>query len=255
MLKVHLQMLHIFLSINHGEDTGAVKRFVSTVPLPFFNAIFTTANKRDWNESIQEQIAFYGQTPFVWFVDANDRDLESALCKHGFVSLGTFQGVVTELTRLELNYSLPEGYEVKRVMDQALFDCFNEVICGKWKFSPENIQKRNKLYQDAFHEQNSTVMHWAVTTHEQQVISTLTTIIKGEVVLLMNGTTIPEHRKKTLFTNLRLYALRFAVSKGCKLAVGYLNGDAMAKGICEKQGGEVHWKYKPMEYRPTQNRV
>lgn len=227
MIKEHFVLLYTILNATVTTSDGATN-YLSHIPVPYYNAVFGTPNN---DECIQKQIAYFQKEkmPFVWYLDEGS-PAKQKLLDHGFQDAGIFQGVMGPLHDIpasEIDYEL--------VKDESALDEFTDIVCSVFEIEAKADLKR--IFSQA-----KNMCHW-LARKDGRAVSTLSTLIDGEMVSFWNGATLPEYRKQGLSTALRHIALRDAISKGCKTGASYLMSEGMALGICTKLGFEPKWRF------------
>lgn len=218
-----------------------IHRALSGLANPYYNALFGVPEAKDWDKCIEEQLKYFKakNLPFVWYVDEEaNAEFKEKLIRHGFNSAGIFRGVMGELNKPIPFSQLPEGYSLERVVDETTLKEQAELVCQI--FSIPNADAYFRVMKKTLTANPIRMYHW-VAKKRGKVVSTLSTIIDGDLVSFKNGATLPEERCHGLSSALRQMALRDAISRGCKYGASYLMEEGMAFGICAKLGFETRW--------------
>lgn len=244
LLKRQLQNLHFLLGEGNVLKEHHIIRCSSQTRLPFFNAVFGIPS--DSEKAIKEQIAYFSSqhSSFVWFVEEKETEFEERLTAHDFKCIGTFQGMVRDLSLPITNPTFPREYRVEKVQSVDRLRQLNETLCAFLQVSGVTKQLRNQFYESEFNQPSTPLSHWIVL-HNNEIVSTLCRVSFGQVSIFMNGVTDPNFRQKQLFTNLRRHVLQDTAREGGQFVLGYLNQQAMAKTICLNEKSIVYWRYKP----------
>jgi GNAT superfamily N-acetyltransferase len=133
------------------------------------------------------------------------------------------------------------GFEL--VQDEETMAEFNELLCLTFRVAEQDKSTHQSFLWRVTQTTPPLMHHWIVRK-ETQVVSTLTTLIEGDLVSFWNGATLPEERKKGLSTVLRHFALKNARAHGCTLSASYLMSGGMALGICTKLGFQSKWRFQ-----------
>ena len=255
-LKKHFNLYYAILAEASGEveHRGGVSRYFSGSPASFQNAMIGCPEEAHWDRCITEQLHYFNEAhiPFVWYLDEQSNPgFKKELLKRGFRDGGVFRGVTGTLDKPIPSPEVPVGCVLELVKDESSMNAFNDLVCAT--FDIQGAAK--KMYrQTMWDAAQQTMCHWVVKK-EGKVVSALSTLIEGDMVSFWNGATLPEMRHQGLSSALRRFALRDAVSRGCRRGASYLMSEGLAFGICSKLGYQTKWRLNvflsPVQERPN----
>ncbi len=247
LLQSHFDLFYKKLAEQKGsaqKKTDGVQRYLSGMPNHNFNIILGCPTpESDSDQCIKEQLAYFAEqgVSFIWYVNEDaSPSFKEKLIKYGFVDEGIFQGVIGALETPIAPTSIPEGYTLESVKDEASMQEFNELVCNVFgiKGAARDIYK-NFLWKMA-NQDAPRMFHWMVRKNGKAV-STVSTMIQEGVCSFWNGASISDERKQGLNTGLRRFALQDAMKRGCRFGTSYLRSDCPAFGICKKLGYQTKW--------------
>ena len=251
MVVEHFDLLYILLSDSKivpnasFEIVDGIKRGLSGIPYPFHNGVMGCPERGKYDQCIDAQMRFFkeAKVPFVWYVDeVADQEFKKKLLERGFTDSGIFQGLLGELDKSIPKAEVPKNIVLELVKDEASMDEFINIHAEVFKYGDKNKTHFKKAMWEASKVPNGKASHW-IAKKNGKTVSTLTTVIEGEIVSFWNSATLPEHRRQGLSTALRRYALHDAITYGCKYGASYLKSDGMALGICKKLGWQIQWNF------------
>ncbi|MBU6446809.1 MAG: hypothetical protein KGQ49_05370, partial [Verrucomicrobia bacterium] len=209
LLKRHFEYVYRFFTVSRlipeacSDIVYGVQRCLSGIAAPFQNALFGIPQAEDWDACIEEQLAYFKKVnmPFVWYVDMDaSPEFEQKLLAHGFTNGGVFRAVSGPLNKSLPSPKVPDGYTLEKLKeDPASLDEFNILVCDTFGIEPMNRVCFKKTLQ-ACSQANS---HNWVVRKKGKIVSTLSTMIDGDLVSFWNGATLPEERRHGLSTALR----------------------------------------------------
>ncbi len=223
---------------------GNFQRCLSGLPISYNNALFGCP-ETDWDACIEEQLKYFekAQLPFVWYLDegANPK-FKQKLLDRSFHDEGVFRGVIGILDKEQLNAEIPESCEIELVRDEETLKKFNEILCSTFGIDRVGKDAYDQFLWTASKNAKNPLYHW-VAKMDGKVVSTLTTFIDKDVVSFWNGATSTDYRCQGISTALRLFALKDAFSKGCRIGTSYLMSEGLAFGICKRLGYQTMWRF------------
>lgn len=253
ILKNHLFLFYRLMAENNPildakfEKIGDLHRCLSGISMPYNNPVIGLPRIRShWEPIIKEQLDYFSRVgmPFVWLIDANEGDeFKKTLIEYGFKDAGTLQGVMGDLKSAFPIVEMPNGFKSEMVKDLHTLEQFNDLVSPT--FGVHGTAK--EIYKQFLWENANGVkpamFHW-ITRKDGRVVSTLTTLIEGDVVSFWNSATLPEYRRQGLSTALLCLALNDAISKGCRIGISYIMAEGLAYGICKKLGYQTEWQFQ-----------
>lgn len=224
---------------------GNFHRCLCGVAIPYINGVIGCPEGVNWDTCIMEQISYFNEAkmPWVWQLDENSNsEFKQKLLEYGFQNEGVFRGVIGSLDNLILNPVVADGSTLQLVEDEATLKEFNDLVCTVFGIEGPGKQGYEKVMWDATKNPKYPMFHW-VARKDGKVVSAVSTSIENEMVSFWNGASLPEIRRHGLSTALRQFALKHAISKGCRLGASYLMSEGMAFGICSKLGYQTKWRF------------
>lgn len=232
------------------KDNEGVQRCFSGISSCYFNMIMGhPAQENQWDSHIEEQLDIFKKVhmPFAWYVDEEANwKFKEKLIQYGFKDAGILQGVVGILNpSISLSEVTPD-LTFELVEDIAVMDEWVDLVCTV--FSIENIKDSyKKVMWDAAVQ--SKMFHWAARK-EGKIVSTVSTLIEGDMVSFWNGASLSDIRRHGYSTALCHFALQHAIAHGCQIGTSYLMSEGLAYGICRKLGGETKWRFNAFIWEP-----
>ncbi|MCH9631095.1 MAG: hypothetical protein S4CHLAM37_11080 [Chlamydiia bacterium] len=251
MVIDHFDLLYILLTESKVvpnatfEIVDGIKRGLSGIHFPLHNGLLGCPKKSRYDQCIDAQMNYFKkeEVPFVWYVDeTEDPEFKKKLLDRGFIDLGVFQGLLGILDKSIPKADVPKSITLELVKDKTEMDEFMNVIDKVFDYGEENKIHFKKVMWESSQIPNGRAHHW-VARKDGKVVSTLTTVVEGDIVSFWNGATLPEYRRQGLSTQLRRYALHDAITAGCHFGATYLQTGGMAYGICKKLGYQVKWNF------------
>lgn len=209
-------------------------RATSNIHFPFLNVVYGEV------DDLQAQIDYFAQKklPFAWYLDQDaSESFKQKLKERDFKPIGTFQGMIGPLNPERVQMPLPDGYEFGIVEDEKEMSEFTHVLCTLFQM-PEADKLNSILWKH-----NASAMYNLYIKKDGQIISTLSIYIDKDIASFWNGGTHPDHRGKGLMTLLGQRAEKLALEQKCQRGATYLMADAMALGICNKNGAHRSWAF------------
>ncbi len=251
LLKKQFNGLYELLVDHHyvphacAEKVGSLERYFSGLPMVNFNAVIGWVKEpKEYDVRIEEELTFFGDTPFFWYVEENaDPEFKEALKQHGFVDIGIFRGVMGSLDAPVVSTPVPEDCVLEMVRDEDAMDEFNDLVCRVFGIeSPTKEAYREILWNLTQEKGNRQWYHW-IARKQGQVVSAVSTMIQDGIVSFWNGASLPELRKQGLSTALRRFSLQHAMANGARYGSSYLMSEGLAFGICTKLGYKTKWRF------------
>jgi len=226
------------------EKKGELERFFSGLPTVNFNAIMGWLKEsQEYEARIEEELKFFGNTPFFWFVEEDAAtEFKKALKKRGFVDAGIFRGVMAPLEAPIAASPIADDCVLERVQDEKAMGEFTDLVSGV--FGVENPTKEafKEILWNLSQEKPCHWFHW-IARKEGKVVSALSTMIQDGVVSFSNQATAAEVRKQGLSTALCHFSLQHAMANGARFGSSYLMSEGLAFGICTKLGLQTKWRF------------
>lgn len=262
ILQDHFKQFYQFLADNKFIPNASfvevqknVQRCLSGIPVSYNNAVFGCP-ETDCDLCIENQLRYFNaaQMPFVWFLDEEvSPNFKQKLLDRGFHNEGVYRGVIGILDKDILTAEIPEGYEFKLVTDEETMKEFNEVVCTTFGIDSVGKEAYDRFLWNASKNPVNQMYHW-VARRDGKVVSTLSTYIDKDIVSFWNGASRLECRRQGISTALRHFALRDAMSKGCRIGTSYLMSEGLAFGICSGLGYQTMWRFNVF-VAPTHEKI
>lgn len=250
LLKKHFKNIyqivvdHQFVPNARYEKVGELERYFSGLPTVNFNAVVGWLKEPNgYDARIQEELQFFGSTPFFWYVEENAHpEFKEALKKHGFVDAGIFRGVLGALDKPIASTPIPEDCVLEMVQDESSMAEFNELVCPTFGIESPTKEAFKEIMWNLTQEKNPQWFHW-IARKQGKVVSAVSTMIQDGIVSFWNGASDPTLRKQGLSTALRRHSLQHAMAHGARFGSSYLMAEGLAFGICSKLGYETKWRF------------
>lgn len=226
------------------QKSDALTRYFSGLPTINFNAVIGwLKDPEEYDKRIEEELRFFGNTPFFWYVE-EDASLEfkEALKKYGFVDAGIFRGVIGPLDTPVASTPIPEDCVLEMVQDENAMEEFNDLACRVFGMESPTKEAYKEILWNLTQEKQRQWYHW-IARKQGKVVSVVSTMIQDGIVSFWNGASTPELRKQGLSTALRRFSLQHAMANGARFGSSYLMSEGLAFGICSKLGYKTKWRF------------
>lgn len=241
----HLFVDHHYVPHACYEKIDSLERYFSGLPTVNFNAVIGWLKEpKEYDVRIQEELKFFGDIPFFWYVEESaNLEFKEALKKYGFVDAGIFRGVIGPLDASVTSMPIPEDCVLEMVQDEGAMGEFSDLVCRVFGIeSPTKEAYKEIVWNLIQEEEKRQWYHWIVRK-QGQVVSAVSTMIQEGVVSFWNGASSPEIRKQGLSTALRRFSLQHAMANGARYGSSYLMSEGLAFGICTKLGYKTKWRF------------
>lgn len=240
----HLMVDYHYVPHARAEKMGVLERYFSGIPIINFNAVMgSLEDPQEYDARIEEEINFFGTTPFFWYVDEDTSpEFKEALKKHGFIDAGIFRGVMGPLDQPIASTAIPEDSVLEMVQDEKTMDEFGDLVCQIFGIESPGKEAYKEILWNLTQERQRQWHHW-VARKQGKVVSALSTMIQDGIVSFWNGASAPELRKLGLSTALRRFSLQHAMANGAHFGSSYLMSEGLAFGICSKLGYKTKWRF------------
>lgn len=233
------------------EITGDVVRFVRKAPGMNFVG-FTFANESNLSRVIDNELEYFSPMaqPFTWKVYDHDHlpSLKDRLSASNFVEdeEGPADVMVLDINKASTDLFQPAQADIRRVTDRDglkdIVHVLDTVYGGSntWVYDRLGLHLQYKDYLSIY----------AAYVDDQPASIAWTYFPRGHFATPFAGSTVPEHRKKGLYTSLLFMRLQEIRSRGYPFAV-VETGD-MSRPIVAKHGFQhltTVWDYEWNEWR------
>jgi GNAT superfamily N-acetyltransferase len=238
--------LHILYPEARKEVTGDVVRFVRKAPSMNFVS-FTFANEHSLDRVIDSELEYFAPMaqPFTWKVFEHDLlpSLKDNLTVRGFAEEedGPADVMVLDIQSAPADLFQPVKTDIRRVTDRDglkdIVQVLDAVYGGHntWVYDRLGLHLQYKDYLSVY----------VAYVDDQPASIAWTYFPRGSFATLFAGSTVPEHRKKGLYTNLLSVRLQEIRSRGYPFAA-VETGD-MSRPIVAKHGFQhltTVWDYQ-----------
>ena len=227
------------------EITGDVVRFVR--PTPGMNFVsFTFANERKLDRAIESTVEYFApmHQPFTWKVYDHDQlpSLKDRLVSHGFSNEEGDPVMVLDLKRVPTQPVDSPIADIRRITSREglkdIVHVLDQVYGGKndWVYDRMGL-----------HMATPRIFERLRFVRRREVLLPIawTCFPRGHFATLFGGTTLPEYRKRGLYTSLLATRLKEIRERGYSFAV--VETGAMSKPIVERHGFQqltTVWDYE-----------
>ena len=221
------------------HDKGAVKWFITDIPFPLFNSVFSAHLEADRISAAIESItscARLRNVPLVWRIGPATRpqDLGKHLEEHGFINEGQEPGMAVELEKLNEEVPVPSGLTIERVGSAEGLQQWSQTGVAGFGW-PGFVAEA--IYDLMSHADAETTLAYLGWLNDEPVATSLLVLAAG-VAGIYNVATIPEARRQGIGTLMTLLPLREARMRGYR--VGILSASEMGVGVYRRLG---FWEY------------
>lgn len=227
------------------EITGDVVRFVRKAPAMNFVA-FTFANESNLDRVIDNELEYFTlkAQPFTWKVYDHDRlpSLKARLTSHSFVEDDEPADVMAlEINKAPADLFQPVQADIRRITDREglkdIVAVLDTVYGGSniWVYDRLGLHLQYKNYLSAY----------VAYIDDRPASIAWTYFPRGHFATLFAGSTVPEHRKKGLYTSLLSVRLQEIRARGYPFAV--VETGNMSRPIVAKHGFQhltTVWDYQ-----------
>ena len=225
--------VHVSYPEARKEVTGDVIRFVRNAPGMNFVG-FTFANEPELDRVIDQQVEYFApmQQPFTWKVYDHDLlpSLAHKLQDRNFVSDGGDSVMVIDLQNAAPDLFQPAPIDIRRITTREGLKDVVTVLDGV--YGGHNVWVYERL---GAHLQVPDYLSVYVAYIEDQPVSIAWTYFPtGQFATLFAGSTLANHRKRGLYSNLLATRLREIRARGLQYAI--VEAGAMSKPILVKHG-------------------
>src|SRR5215204_2396066 len=227
------------------EITGDVVRFVRKAPSMNFVS-FTFANEHNLDRVIDSELEYFSPMaqPFTWKVYDHDRlpSLKAKLASRRFVGDDDPADVmVLDISKAAADLFQPVKTDIRRITTRDglkdVIQVLDTVYGGShtWVYNRLGLHLQYKDYLSVY----------VAYVQDQPASIAWTYFPKGSFATLFAGSTVPEHRKQGLYTNLLSVRLQEIRTRGYPFAV--VETGNMSRPIVAKHGFQhltTVWDYE-----------
>jgi ribosomal protein S18 acetylase RimI-like enzyme len=223
------------------HDEGDVLWFDTPIPCVPYNGILKFQVQDNVNERIESLVNHFmdQQVTFMWIVHptSSPSDLPQRLVERGLQEVELMPGMVRSLVDLPEPPSLPEGIELRKVIEDSDASAYYEFVAWRWHV-PDGYkeQLRSVVAEFRFGEPGTRTHMWQAWEDGQPVAKAATYLAAGSAGVYAVATR-PKARRRGLAGILTLTALHEARKLGKSLAV--LHSSPMAESLYRSLGFEA----------------
>jgi ribosomal protein S18 acetylase RimI-like enzyme len=235
------------------DDPPGVKRSISDIPMSLFNSIMDTQLKpEDVEATIQYIItdAARRNVPVLWWVGPSTRpaDLASHLLDSGFVVDEDGPGMAVSLVDLKANMPSPTGLSIQPAMDEAAWLDWCRTMAAGFEIPEVRVDFAVESWRYLLSCLNPETSVAYVAYLDGKPVATSMLQLGGGVAGIYSVATIPEARRKGVGTQVTLYPLLEARSKGYR--VGVIEASDMGNSVYKSLGFQEYCRVSSYVWRP-----
>jgi len=234
-------LLYLDLSAAHPFDfaTEHCQAMRSGSSVNFCNRVM--ADSAVAAEEIDTVVAFFGKTPFRWFVDEQDTEQIAKLEQQGLRYTGYHPAMQCDITQLEDKPYHPDMV-IKEVTSQEEFNLWLAVAARGMEIA---VQEKQLFMAHILRYGTSGSVHLYLAFYQGIPAATSMVIQRGAMASLHSVTTLPEYRGKGIGYAISHKPLVAMKNLGATTAI--LLASDMGKPVYEKIGFTVYAVYKKYE--------
>ena len=212
--------------------------YETPIPIIPYNGVLRFQLETNVDQVIAEIVDHFKlkKSQFMWILhpSSSPPDLSKRLLSHGLKDVEPVPGMVRHLDELPEISPIPEGIEVRKVMDERDASAFYQFASWRWNI-PEQYQSHYKAIAKGFQlgQPGSKVHMWQAWC-DGKPIAKAGMSLSNKSAGIYAVVTRPEARRLGLASTLTLIALHEAKSRGCPLAV--LHSTPMAERLYRSLG-------------------
>lgn len=225
--------------------------YVTGIPYPYLNAIWLSElDPASMYDRIEEVVAFFRhhKLPFCWWTSPLSRPegLQMELLKHGLVLQSPMLGSCLDLTLERPELTLPEGFEVLPVRDDAMFDDWCELYLmgfGSGDAQQELCDRMGELGFDEQLPQQRFIGYY----RDQPIASTSLYLGEGNAGFF-DDVVDTDYRRKGIGALMIEWRIQYLKQRGYKQGSVLLSPEALSRRIYERAGFIHRCLLTPAEY-------
>jgi len=220
------------------HDEGDALWFETPIPIVPYNVILKFQVERNINQRIDELISHFirRKVPLLWIVPPSSLplDLPDRLQKRGLLHIEIVPGMVRDLVDLPQVPPLPEGVEVREVIEESDMNEFQEFAAWRWGV-PLDYRQQLQAMIGSFNvgKPNSKTRMW-LAWHDGVPIAKIGTYYGEGSVGIYGVVTKPDARGQGLASVLMVEVMKVAREAGQKLVV--LHSSPLAENLYKRLG-------------------
>ncbi|TET51857.1 MAG: hypothetical protein E3J58_01255 [Actinomycetota bacterium] len=227
-------------------DNGNMMKFLTRIPLPFFNCVlFYNSNYKNLERQIKNFIG-YGRskkTPLLWIIGPSSKphNIGALLEDNGFKYDDHMLSMAICISDLKKDPQYIDGFKVEIVDSNKKLEKWVHACLRGFDESGKNF---SRIYEFERSLGCGKDRPWVRFTGivDGEAIATSAVFMGSEAAGLDNVTTTPDWRKKGAGASMVLYALRFSQSLG--YSAGVLQASDMGFNLYRRLGFKKYYEFK-----------
>jgi GNAT superfamily N-acetyltransferase len=234
-------LLYLDLSASHSADltTEHAHAMRSGSAIAFCNRVMAKPTISD--DEITKIINYYGQTPFRWFVEAEDTIQTEKIKHHGFKQVNAHAAMLANLTTMQAT-AYQADIRIEEV--QTVQDLDSWIAIAAQSFTVDAGEFK-KLIDYIFKYATPGTVHAYRALYNNMPVATSMVIKRGEIVSVHFVGTLDEYRGKGIGHAVTHKPLIDMHLQGAQWAI--LLASEMGKSIYEKMGFRQYATYNVYE--------
>lgn len=233
-------------------DNGIMMKFLTRIPLPFFNCVlFYDFDHKNLERQIKNFIR-YGRskkTPLQWIIGPSSKphNIGALLEENSFKYDDHMLSMAIDISDLKRDLKYIDGFEIEIVDSRKKLEKWVNACLRGFDESGKNF---SRIYEFERSLGYNKTLPWVRFTGivDSEAVATSAVFLGSGAAGLDNVTTISNWRKKGAGASMVSYALRFSQSLGYN--IGVLQASDMGFNLYRRLGfkkycefKEYHWKY------------
>jgi GNAT superfamily N-acetyltransferase len=223
------------------HDENEVLWFENSIPIIPYNGILKFQAQEDIDQKIDRLVNRFHErgVAFMWILHPTSlpQDLPERLEKRGLQEVEIMPGMARSLADLPESPPLPEGMEIRKVLEEGDASEYYTFASWRWGVPEEYVEQLSATLAKFHLGKPDTKAHaWQIWYEGRPVAKAALYLTTGSAGIY-GVATKPEARRLGLGGILTLMALRFAQTQGKKLAV--LHSSPMAENLYRSLGFEA----------------
>lgn len=202
MIRAYERLSRLSGAFTFVEDER-VQRFESDIPFGLFNSVFTFKSSEgiDPVTEIKSLASMYHERgqKLTWLTSSHKQDeaIDQALANNQFNQVDVISGQALSLEGWFYENAVIPGLEVRAIRDAEEIAQYRKVILEGFRIPEPMVEMSSKVFVDGPNNDTTTIQHYLAYLNGEPV-TTLTTLIEGDVAGFYNITTRDCFRSKGL---------------------------------------------------------
>ena len=220
------------------HDEGDALWFETPIPIIPYNVILKFQVERNINQKIDELISHFirRKVSFLWVVHPSSLplDIHDRLQKRGLLHIEIIPCMARDLANLPQVPSLPDGVEVREVIEESDVNKFQELTAWRWGVPSDYRQQLQLIFESFNIGKPSAKAHMWMAWRGSVPIAKVGSYYGDGSVGIYGVVTKPEERGQSLASILMVEAMKAAREAGQKLVV--LHSSPLAENLYKRLG-------------------